>query len=102
MEIERKSKQTAVIIPAGKIDVTNSNLFKEKLNQLFEEGIKVIIIDFTNVNALDSSGIGKLLVFYKKLKEKGGTLSIINVKHENVRNLLDMICLDKVINIVWN
>lgn len=102
MKIERKNKLTAIIIPAGKIDVTNSNLFKEKLTQTCEEGFKDIIIDFTNVNTLDSSGIGKLLVFYKKLKDKGGTLSIINVKHENVRNLLDMICLDKVINIVWS
>ncbi|NLX90652.1 MAG: STAS domain-containing protein [Firmicutes bacterium] len=102
MKVEKKDNLTAVVVPAGKIDVTNSNLFKEKLTQLCDEGFKDIIIDFTNVNALDSSGIGKLLVFYKKLKDKGGTLSIINIKHENVRNLLDMICLDKVINIVWN
>ena len=65
MKIERKNKLTAIIIPAGKIDVTNSNLFKEKLTQTCEEGFKDIIIDFTNVNTLDSSGIGKLLVFYK-------------------------------------
>lgn len=102
MIIEKKSKLTAVIIPKRKIDVTNSNLFKEKFTKLYEEGFNDIIIDFTNVNTLDSSGIGKLLVFYKRLKERNGTLSIINVKHENIRHLLDMICLDKVINIVWN
>jgi len=99
MQIEKKDERTAVIIPAGKIDVTNSNLFKAKLTELYQEGFNDIIIDFTDVNTLDSSGIGKLLVFYKKLKDRGGTLSIIHVKHANIRHLLDMICLDKVINI---
>lgn len=102
MIIEKKNDRTAVVIPAGKIDVTNSNLFKEKLIELYQENFNEIIIDFTNVSALDSSGIGKLLVFYKKLKDRGGTLSIINVKHDNIRHLLDMLCLDKVININWD
>lgn len=102
MKVVKTEEGQGLIIPEGKIDVTNSHHFKARLAELFDEGVNEITVDFTNVDALDSSGIGKLLVFYKKLKDRGGSLSIINVKHKNIQHLLDMIRLDKVINIDWD
>ena len=102
MRIEKINTTKAVIIPEGKIDITNSNELKQKLLTLFDDGYSEIVIDFTNVSSIDSSGLGKLLLFQKKLKERQGELTIINITSEYVSKMFKMIHLQKVINIQDN
>ncbi len=99
MRVEKKSDNLAVIIPNGRIDITNSNELKQKLLDLFDEGCNYITIDFTNVTGIDSSGLGKLLLFQKKLKERDGELKIVNISSDYVKKMFNMIHLYKVINI---
>ena len=99
MEIVKNSTSNAVIIPSGRIDMSNSHILKEKLLELFNDGYTVISVDFTNVAGIDSSGLGKLLLFQKKLKEKDGELIIKNVNNEYIKKMFQMIHLDKVIKI---
>ncbi|MEC9490703.1 MAG: STAS domain-containing protein [Halanaerobiales bacterium] len=88
-----------VISPQGDIDFSNSQQLKEVLLQVFEQDFKQVILDFSEVESIDSSGLGKLLLFQKKLKEKGGTLIIRNVKSDYIKNMFEMIHLNKVIEI---
>ncbi|MEW5919983.1 MAG: STAS domain-containing protein [Bacillota bacterium] len=74
-----KVADSAVIMPNKKIDITNSHELSEKLTDLYEAGVKNITIDFTHVCSIDCSGLGKLLLSQKKLKESQGGLRIINV-----------------------
>ncbi len=99
MKVNRYENQMAEVVPGEKIDITNSDDFKSTLLELFDGGYKKIIVDFQNVTGIDSSGLGKILLFQKKLKEVGGELSIVNVKNEYVLKMFKMIHLDKVINI---
>ena len=99
MKVERKNKETAIIIPQGRIDITNSQDLKQKMLLLYEDDFKYILLDFTNVTAIDSSGLGKLLLFQKKLRERGGELKIINISSDYVRKMFEIIHLYKVINI---
>ncbi|TDO85263.1 anti-sigma B factor antagonist [Halanaerobium saccharolyticum] len=88
-----------VISPEGEIDFSNSQQLKEELLQVFEQDYKQVILDFSEVESIDSSGLGKLLLFQKKLKEKDGTLIIRNVKSDYIKNMFEMIHLNKVIEI---
>lgn len=99
MRVEKQGNNTAVVVPDEIIDITNSKELKEHLLTLYEEGVNLITFDFSNVTAIDSSGLGKLLLFQKKLKERDGELRIINVNSEHIRNTFNMIHLYKVINI---
>ncbi|OEF98399.1 STAS domain-containing protein [Desulfuribacillus alkaliarsenatis] len=99
MEI-RKSGSEACLEPTGRIDMSNSHILKEKLLELYNEGFTVITVDFSQVNGIDSSGLGKLLLFQKKLKEKDGELIVKHVKSEYIRKMFEMIHLDKVIRII--
>ncbi len=98
MRVKRNGNQ-AVVIPDGRIDITNSQDLKKKLLDIFDEGFDEIVIDFSNISSIDSSGLGKLLLFHKKLKERGGELRIINVGSDYVKKMFSMIHLNKVINI---
>lgn len=101
--MERKteliSNSQVVISPAGNIDFSNSQELKDELLELFEQDYKKVILDFSEVESIDSSGLGKLLLFHKKLKEKNGTLVIRNVESDYIKNMFEMIHLKKVIEI---
>ena len=88
-----------VISPVGNIDFSNSQDLKDKLLELFKKDYKKVILDFSEVESIDSSGLGKLLLFHKKLKEKEGKLIIRNVESDYIKNMFEMIHLNKVITI---
>lgn len=79
------------------IDLSNSHLFKETLFSLYTEGHKKIIVDFSQVQTIDSSGLGKILLFHQKMKDRGGELRIININSENIQNMFRIIQLQKVL-----
>jgi anti-sigma B factor antagonist len=99
METIRSGEGKVIIKPEGRIDVVNSQNLKQELLNLYNEGISEIVIDFSKITSIDSSGLGKLLLFQKKLKERGGELRIINVTNDYIQNMFKMIHLNKVIRI---
>ncbi len=99
MEVHRKDEYSALICAKGSIDLSTSHLLKEKLQMLCEEGRIFITLDFDRVNSIDSSGLGKLLLFHKRLKAHGGELKIVHISSNHVRNIFEMIHLHKVIKI---
>lgn len=88
-----------VISPVGNIDFSNSQDLKDQLLELFEQDYQKVVMDFSEVESIDSSGLGKLLLFHKKLKEKEGTLVIKNVESDYIKKMFEMIHLNKVIEI---
>lgn len=99
MKAGKKGNSPVLMVTEARIDLSNSHHLREKLQLLYEEGFKVITLDFSGVTAIDSSGLGKLLLFQKKLKERGGKLKIINISSEYIRKMFKMIHLYKVIDI---
>ncbi|MGM0369673.1 MAG: STAS domain-containing protein [Bacillota bacterium] len=99
MEVKKDNQTQATLVADKKIDITNSQSLKEELLELIEEGYTEIIIDFDKVQSVDSSGLGKLLLIHKRLKERNGKLKIINVNSEYVQKMFSMIHLDKVLDI---
>ena len=99
MKVEKKEDGNVIIIPEGKIDITNSSDLKETLLSVYNEGYNLITMDFEKVYGIDSSGLGKLLLIQKKLSERSGKLKIINVTSDYVKKMFSMIHLNKVIEI---
>lgn len=96
MKIEHHEQYGRIILPE-KIDLTNVNTFKRNLQELYDRGHKSIRLDCANLTIIDSAGLGSLIMFQKKLKERGGELKLINVNHNYIKHLFDMIELDRII-----
>lgn len=74
----------------GELDEHSAKTSTETLDQLFNsENFKQVIFDLSDLNFMDSTGIGVLLGRYKKLKTKGIGVYICNPsKHaEKIFNL---------------
>lgn len=99
MKAQEMYENTVLMMNEGRIDLSNSHLLGEELQRLYEEGFRVITLDFKLVTGIDSSGLGKLLLFQKKLKEQSGKLRVINITSRYIRKMFRMIHLYKVIDI---
>lgn len=90
----------ARIVPEENIDLTNAERLKQKFLELAEEkNIKNIILDFDRVKKIDSSGLGKLLLFNKIMKEKNGEIKIENVNSQYVKKVFNMVDLEETMDI---
>ena len=98
MQIEYH-EQYGKIFTAKRVDSTNVGEFKQALQALYEKGYSLIEVDCFELTMIDSAGLGSLVMFQKKLKERGGELKIINVNHGYVQHLFDMLELSKIISI---
>ena len=83
---------------SGSVDIPGAEYLKKSLTKVLESEATETVIDFREVSFIGSSGIGKLLLFYKNFTAKGGKISIINMNKE-ITMLFKAIKLDKLFNI---
>ncbi|SDC87188.1 MULTISPECIES: STAS domain-containing protein [unclassified Candidatus Frackibacter] len=99
MKIKEEGEEVTVYIEDERIDITNSKQLKDKILLFIEQGFKRINLDFSEVKMIDSSGIGKLLLSQKRLKEVDGKLSLVNIKSDYIKKIIRLIHLDEVIEV---
>lgn len=70
-------------------------LIDEKIRN---EKFNKLVIDFKNLDFIDSSGIGFVIGRYKVIRKRNGVIEIVNAS-KKVRKILDMSGIGKIINI---
>ena len=77
---------------------SDSQAVEWNLAKLLEENHKKVIFDLTNVNFLDSSGIGILVMCHAKLKKAGGALRVAGAQGM-VRQIIEMTNVNKLVEL---
>ena len=90
----------ATIMPQ-EASLTNSDLFKEEMITLVANGARLIILSFENVQYIDSSFLGSLVVALKYAIPRKVDIYLVALKPD-VKSLLTLIRMDKVFNIYNN
>ena len=62
---------------AGLLDAFSEPTFRKVLDKCVEEGPFNIILDLSQIDFIDSSGIGALVQIAKKIQSSGGSLQLI-------------------------
>jgi len=94
MEIYTYKKNDTLKIKV-EIDLNNSKTLKKEIQKIDSNNI---VLDFSEVSYLDSSGIGVLISIHKDLQSKSGSLEIINLD-KKMKELFDMVGLSKLMHI---
>lgn len=95
LTIEQKKGLTILRLQEKRLDAAVAPHLKSKLAMLIEvEGEKYLVVDLSQVQAIDSSGIGALLLAHRNTLAHDGFAAIIGV-NEPVYDLLKMTQLDK-------
>jgi len=81
LEVEPIGDVTVVNFVDRKIlDEQNIQVIGEQLFSLVDEqGLKKILLNFSNVEYLSSAALGKLITLNKKLQQAGGKLILCNI-----------------------
>lgn len=67
------------VMLCGELDESNAIYIKTNLENLFEQsGFNQVIIDLSELDFMDSTGVGILIGRYKKLKERNIPIYICN------------------------
>lgn len=93
------SQEKHILKTGPNLDLESSRRLKAELLDVFEKGVKHVELDFSDTEAVSSSGLGKLLMFNEKFTEVGGSFRLVNVVHKNVVQLFQLINLESFIKI---
>jgi anti-anti-sigma factor len=85
-----KDGAKALITLAGRFDFNTHREFRGAYEPLMAEaGVKSVVVDFANVDYLDSSALGMLLMLRDKMGGVGKEISLSGVRG-NVKQVLDI------------
>jgi len=93
-DIQKNGKSTVFKLKERKLDSTISPELKGEFLLLCKPKVESLVVDLSEVEFCDSSGLSALLIAERKMKEHGGTVRLIHV-HKKVSSLLKISMLDR-------
>lgn len=69
---------------------------RKSFNELFDKGKRTVVLDLSGVQIINSYGIGKVLMCYKRLKAESGVL-MVKPLQGFVKETFELLMLDKLL-----
>ena len=83
---------------SGELDHFCAQSVRRELDALLrDESIRCLILDFSTLTFMDSSGIGVILGRYRLLRDRGGTVAVIHM-NQHIARIFHMSGMDRVIH----
>lgn len=88
-----RTNDRLVVDVDGQLVVGNRQEFKQVILDEVEQGVRLVIVDFSKSAYIDSSGLGALVSLGKRLREVGGDLRLTGL-NDDLRTLFELTRLD--------
>ena len=88
---------TPLVELQGELDLSNAQLLRETLERV--PLAKLVALDMTELTFIDSTGLGAIAQFGKRLRDAGGALYLV-VTRPAIRKVLSITSLDKHFTVV--
>jgi anti-sigma B factor antagonist len=99
MQIRTEDKDGVLICHIqGDIDIHSSPEFNKSVEKIAKDKSQKVVMEFSGVSYVDSSGLATLVAALKKLKSYGGKLKLANLS-DKVKGLFEITRLDKLFDI---
>lgn len=82
----------------GDLDIYNNKKFKEKLADIYDDLDKDIVVDCTDLEYIDSTGLGSFISLLKLTRDEDKTITVKNLK-KNIKKVFKITDMDKLFNI---
>ena len=93
-----REKDAVHLVLKGEMSFYNVTILKERIFKFIKPEDKVIIVDLSKVNFMDSAGLGLLISLVKRMKSQGGKL-IVEYPQLGVQKLIEMTRLDQLMEV---
>lgn len=95
---EVREGRTVLIVGEERLDASNSGELREIMLHLLEVGGQQLVIDLSQVNFIDSSGLGALLSGFKSANLRSGSLVLAGLQ-SRVQSMFELTRLHRVFEI---
>lgn len=91
-----QEKKTWNVSVNGEIDVSSASNLRCELDQVYRDKEGDIVLHLDGLHYIDSTGLGVIISAFGRMKEAGHNISVVNPT-DNVRKLLHITCLDRIL-----
>ncbi len=98
LQVDKVEGVTVVAVKAEFLDASNSRDFKERMNALLP-GVKHLLLDLSQVQFIDSTGLAALLTCLKQLSVCSGDMKICSITSP-VRALFELVKMGRIVEIL--
>lgn len=95
---EERTDEVLVLLPVGRLDSGNARSFESLVMEHISKGERRLIVDFSRLDFISSSGMRVLLIAAKALKVGEGTLVLCSMKN-HVEEVFRISGFDRIISI---
>jgi anti-sigma B factor antagonist len=89
LEIRRREKEGITILDLkGRLVVGDASLLREKVNEEAAAGHIQIVLNLADVDYIDSTGLGTMVICFTSLQKASGALKLCNLNRRNIELLL--------------
>lgn len=78
-DVKSLSSETVVIHVGEALDFRNADEFKTTFQEYVEDGVRQFILDFSDTEVLDSTGLGSIFSLYREISPDNGKVAFANV-----------------------
>ncbi len=78
IEINQRPDGSSVLAVTGELDLASAPLFRERVGEALGTGARDLVVDLTDVDFVDSSGLGAILWARHRAHAVGGDLHVDN------------------------
>ncbi len=98
MKLEENGKVMVVVVKEERLDAHNSEVLKQELGRLFNEGKASVVVDLKEVRFIDSSGLGALVSGFKNASSRQAELKLSSLQSQ-VKSMFELTRLHRVFDI---
>jgi anti-anti-sigma factor len=90
IELDKKGDSLRIVID-GNIDTDGGHKLAVALQEAMEmDGVKSVVFDLTTVRTITSSGIGKIMNFFKFIDGRKGSMSIKGISEQLYKQFMEI------------
>lgn len=75
----RQSDKITLVDVSGRLTSFETTAFREAIHRLLDQGHKNVVLNLTELQYLDSSGIGELVRNYLSVVKRGGAMKVVGL-----------------------
>ena len=95
---EERAEEKLILVPVGRLDSANARSFETVVMERIAGGEQRLVIDFSQLNFISSSGMRVLLIAAKKLQASHGSIVLCAMK-DHIHEVFRISGFDRIIPI---
>ena len=93
-----RTDSTEIVYFSGILNAENVTIFREHIEKILNDNIKLVILNLEKLEEIDSSGIGAIISLLKRIRMKKGDLKILKLRGA-VKKLFELLHIDQGIDV---